>query len=97
MMSIIPDIMIPLLILRLISLPITMIDKTWITRLVNKNIKNAIKHLLTFNQKRCTHLGCALRYNASEDTYECPCHGSKYDKNGKVIVGPALKDLKKNK
>lgn len=64
---------------------------------LNKNIKNAIKHLLIFNRKRCTHLGCALRYNASEDTYECPCHGSKYDKNGKVIVGPALKDLKKNK
>lgn len=64
---------------------------------LNKNIKNAIKHLLTFNQKRCTHLGCALRYNASEDTYECPCHGSKYDKNGKVLVGPALKDLKKDK
>lgn len=62
---------------------------------LRKNIKHAVKNLLTFRKKRCTHLGCALKYIDSEEVYECPCHGSKYDKNGKVIIGPALKDLKK--
>lgn len=44
--------------------------------------------------KKCTHLYCGLRYNPISETYDCPCHGSRFDKNGKVIIGPARKDLK---
>jgi len=37
----------------------------------------------------CTHLGCVVPWNASENKFMCPCHGSQYDSNGKVVRGPA--------
>ncbi|MEK6699774.1 MAG: ubiquinol-cytochrome c reductase iron-sulfur subunit [Nitrospirota bacterium] len=39
----------------------------------------------------CTHLGCIVA--VSETGFQCPCHGSKYDENGKVIGGPAPRNL----
>ncbi|KGF71851.1 cytochrome b6-f complex iron-sulfur subunit [Neosynechococcus sphagnicola sy1] len=37
----------------------------------------------------CTHLGCVVPWNAAENKFKCPCHGSQYDATGKVIRGPA--------
>jgi cytochrome b6-f complex iron-sulfur subunit len=37
----------------------------------------------------CTHLGCVVPWNASENKFICPCHGSQYDSAGKVVRGPA--------
>lgn len=42
---------------------------------------------------RCSHLGCHLSWNPEEKTYECPCHGSRFDCRGRVIDGPAQKDI----
>ena len=58
------------------------------------NISNSIKNLVTLKTPRCKHLGCALTWNELENTWECPCHGSRYDSNGKVIDGPAKKNIK---
>ena len=57
------------------------------------NICNATKSLLTFGHKRCKHLGCALHYNPIDETYECRCHGSKYDQDGNIVETPTQKPI----
>lgn len=46
-------------------------------------------HLLTPTVPRCRHLGCALKWNAQEKTWDCPCHGSRYDGDGRCIENPS--------
>lgn len=53
----------------------------------------AAKNLLTPTQKRCPHLGCALKWNPDEHSWDCACHGSRFSKNGKVLDNPANGDL----
>jgi glycine/D-amino acid oxidase-like deaminating enzyme/nitrite reductase/ring-hydroxylating ferredoxin subunit len=43
----------------------------------------------------CPHMGCVVQWNASEKSFDCPCHGSRFTKEGTVINGPASSDLKK--
>ncbi|MBR2315278.1 MAG: FAD-dependent oxidoreductase [Clostridia bacterium] len=52
-----------------------------------------VSNLIGFPEKRCTHLGCALKWNKAEHTWDCPCHGSRFDKNGKVLDSPAERNL----
>ena len=53
------------------------------------------KNLLTPTPKRCPHLGCALKYNKEERSWDCPCHGSRFSETGKLLDNPANDDLKK--
>ncbi|MDD2268186.1 MAG: FAD-dependent oxidoreductase [Eubacteriales bacterium] len=57
------------------------------------NAVEAIINLLTPSTKRCPHLGCALKWNKNEHTWDCPCHGSRFTKEGKLIDNPATGDL----
>lgn len=49
--------------------------------------------LLTPAKKRCPHLGCALKWNPHEHSWDCPCHGSRFDEKGKLINNPSNGDI----
>lgn len=49
----------------------------------------ATVNLLTPTTRRCPHLGCALKWNKAEHTWDCPCHGSRFEADGKLIDNPA--------
>ena len=51
-------------------------------------------NLLRPTKPRCPHLGCALQWNKLEHSWDCPCHGSRFDENGRVLNNPASDDLK---
>ena len=50
--------------------------------------------ILTPTAPRCPHLGCALKYNRAEHTWDCPCHGSRFSEDGQLIDNPATDDKK---
>lgn len=49
--------------------------------------------LITALHPTCTHAGCTVKFNEAEKSWDCPCHGGRFDLKGKVISGPPLKDL----
>jgi glycine/D-amino acid oxidase-like deaminating enzyme len=54
-------------------------------------------NLLTPTAPRCPHMGCSLKWNPLEHSWDCACHGSRFDKDGKLLDNPATGDLKKTK
>ena len=59
------------------------------------NMAESGMNLVMPAKKRCPHMGCGLKWNKQEHTWDCPCHGSRFDKDGGVIEGPAMGDLRK--
>lgn len=58
------------------------------------NAFEAVTNLLTPSPKRCPHLGCALKWNEEEHSWDCPCHGSRFSRIGEIIDNPATGNLK---
>ena len=58
------------------------------------NVLESVKGLVTPTVPRCPHMGCALKYNKQEHSWDCPCHGSRFEKNGELIDNPATDDKK---
>ncbi|MDR1630606.1 MAG: FAD-dependent oxidoreductase [Oscillospiraceae bacterium] len=58
------------------------------------NMGATLLDFLSPTAKRCPHLGCALKWNPVEHSWDCPCHGSRFAKNGKLIDNPATGDLR---
>ena len=56
------------------------------------NIAESTLGLLTPTRPRCPHMGCALKYNAEEHSWDCPCHGSRFDNKGQLLDNPATDD-----
>ncbi|MFV0393788.1 MAG: FAD-dependent oxidoreductase [Coprobacillaceae bacterium] len=69
-----------------------------------KVVRNGFKLLAIYKDEKgkihickaqCRHLKCIVSFNALEKTWDCPCHGSRYDVDGKLIEGPAVSSLRK--
>ncbi len=60
-------------------------------QLVVNGIESVV-NILTPTAPRCPHMGCALKYNRQEHTWDCPCHGSRFTETGKLIDNPATDD-----
>lgn len=58
------------------------------------NVAHSTAGLLTPTVPRCPHLGCALKYNKAEHSWDCCCHGSRFDERGKLLDGPATGNKK---
>ncbi len=61
------------------------------------NAFEAMTGILSLKTKRCPHMGCALKWNSQERSWDCPCHGSRFHEDGKLIDNPATSDLKKDR
>ena len=57
------------------------------------NVMEAAMDFMMPVTPRCSHMGCVLRYNAQEHSWDCPCHGSRFSKQGKVLDNPATRDM----
>lgn len=58
------------------------------------NSIESVLNLITPTAPRCPHMGCALKYNKAEHSWDCPCHGSRFTKDGQLIDNPATDDIR---
>ncbi|MBQ7034850.1 MAG: FAD-dependent oxidoreductase [Clostridia bacterium] len=68
----------------------------WHKQLTTNALETTL-HLLKPTAPRCPHLGCALEWNEQEHSWDCPCHGSRFAEDGKLLNDPATDDLKLKK
>ena len=73
--------------------PVFSPSRTMLRTQLFMNAFEATTNLLTPTTKRCPHLGCALKWNPQERSWDCPCHGSRFTENGELIDNPATGDL----
>jgi len=57
------------------------------------NLNAASKGLTSIGKPRCSHMGCKLHWNNPEGTWDCHCHGSRFDQEGHVVNNPAKKEI----
>ncbi|MBQ7378897.1 MAG: FAD-dependent oxidoreductase [Clostridia bacterium] len=69
-------------------------DRSMLHAQLAVNAAEAMRSILTPTAPRCPHMGCALKYNAAEHSWDCPCHGSRFTEQGQVIDNPATDDKK---
>lgn len=68
-------------------------DRSIASKQLLSNIGTTLKNFCIPGGKRCTHLGCRLSENPAENSWDCQCHGSRFDHDGHVTDNPATKNL----
>lgn len=69
-------------------------SRTMLRKQLFVNMGKTAVGLLTPTAPRCPHMGCALKYNPQEHSWDCGCHGSRFTEDKKLIDNPAMKDMK---
>jgi Rieske Fe-S protein len=74
-------------------------DSGRVTRIDGKQVAvyRDLRGDLHYLSPRCTHLGCIVAWNDSEKTWDCPCHGGRFHPTGKVLYGPPVDDLRRDR
>ncbi len=60
---------------------------------MGESVKGLFKGWIWRKAPRCSHMGCELVWNPEEKSWDCPCHGSRFEKDGNLLDNPALKDI----
>ncbi|MBE6531457.1 MAG: FAD-dependent oxidoreductase [Ruminococcaceae bacterium] len=68
-------------------------SRTILRAQLGANLFETAVNFATPTTKRCPHLGCALKWNAQERSWDCPCHGSRFNEHGQLIDNPATDDI----
>lgn len=66
--------------------------KNWLVDL-GISVKGLFHGWIMQRTGRCSHMGCGLVWNSEEKVWECPCHGSRFDEDGKLLDEPAKKGI----
>ena len=72
------------------------INKNIITKSITNTYKNIDSYIKSYKEKpkiKCPHMGCNLIYNDIENTWDCPCHGSRFNEHGICISAPSNKNI----
>ncbi len=69
-------------------------SRTILRKQLGANALEAASGWLSLSKKRCSHLGCKLTYNKYEHTWDCSCHGSRFDGDGGLVDNPANRGIK---
>lgn len=62
-----------------------------------RSLVGLTKGIFVSRKRTCPHMGCALEWNEEEKTWDCPCHGSRFQKDGELIDNPAQEDVENSK
>lgn len=69
-------------------------DRSLMSSQLLSNVGETMMNFLRPTTRRCSHLGCGLKKNLDEGTWDCSCHGSRFDEHGHPIDNPAMKDAR---
>ncbi len=72
-------------------------SRSMLHRQLGLNLLESTKNIFTLSTPRCPHMGCALKWNPQEHSWDCPCHGSRFEEDGTLIDNPATGNLRKRK
>ncbi len=69
-------------------------SRSWMHPQLARNAGETLLNFLNPTVRRCPHMGCALKWNSQEHSWDCPCHGSRFDGEGRLLNEPAKRNIR---